>query len=110
MSWSNLRQAWWRSFLAGNKWGTPGLDAYMDRFAAHKEQLIGILRAECDPKRLEIARQYIDSSRVHRGQAFFAMEEMQRCSTCGAGFGQDQRTVGKVERRKVVSAGQRGAR
>jgi len=49
MSWSTRRQAWWRSFLAGNKWGTPGLDAYMDRFAAHKEQLIGILRAECGP-------------------------------------------------------------
>src|SRR5438552_10288654 len=57
-------------------------------------------------KRAEIARKDVDSSRVNGTQAFLAGEHMQRCAVLCAGFGQNERAVGKIEGCQTVAARQ----
>ena len=57
-------------------------------------------------KRVEIAREDVDSSRIHGTQGLLASENRQRCAVLGAGFGEHERASGKIEGRQTLAASQ----
>src|SRR5258707_1357935 len=55
-------------------------------------------------KRIEIAREDIDSSGIDGTQTLFARDDIQRCSVLCTGFGKHERTAGKIESRQTPAA------
>jgi hypothetical protein len=67
-----------------------------------------IFSSEHAAKRIEIGREDVDSSRIESTQALLAADHVQRGSPFRARLGQNQRTVGKIERRQTLSTGEHG--
>lgn len=69
-----------------------------------------ILRGERLQEGREIGREDIDAAGVHRAQAFFATDDVQRRAAFRAGFGEGERALGKIERGEELPAPDLGAR
>src|ERR1700722_2427018 len=63
-----------------------------------------VLRGQHGAKRIEIGGKDVDPSRVERRQVLFSSNDMERGSFLRSSFGENQRTVGKIERREILSA------
>src|SRR5215469_4145554 len=56
----------------------------------------------------EIGGEWVEAARVERAQACFSANHMERGATLGAGFGEDEGAVGKIEGGEVAAAGEFG--
>ena len=67
-----------------------------------------VLGGERRAEGIEVAGEDIDASGVEGTQIFVALHNVQRCAALGACLGQNQGTVGKVERGERLAPGKLG--
>jgi hypothetical protein len=62
-----------------------------------------IFGGERGAKGIEIGGENFQATGIDGAETVFTNEKMQRCAMLGAGFGEDQRAVGKIEGGKIVT-------
>src|ERR1700674_2368850 len=79
-------------------------DATDDAWIGQSPLERAVFYRKCGAKRIEIAREDIDSPGVDGTQTLLAREDVQGCAVRCAGFGEDERSAGKIEGSEALAA------
>src|SRR5260370_39978564 len=80
--------------------GDAADDAWIGKSPLERE----VFACKGGAKRIETAREDIDSSGIDGTQTLFARDDIQRCSVLCTCFGKHARTAGKIESRQTPAA------
>src|SRR5579871_5285737 len=63
-----------------------------------------VLRRQCCSKCRKVRREHVNTARIELAEIRFAAYDVQRGAMLASGLGQHQRSIGKIERREILSA------